>query len=149
MNKFLKTILPLLIVLAIASCKKDDIVISDTPEIEFVSVTPSTVVEYQDSLVFTIWYRDGDGDLGENGNAVDNLFLTDSRNNVTYKFRIPQLAPDDANITIEGNLNVTLQNTAVLNGSSSESFNYSIYVVDRAGNQSNTVTSSTVTVNAQ
>lgn len=151
MNKLFKIFVPAFVLLAITitSCKKDDPEISDVPEIEFVSVTPGTVVEYQDSLVFTISYRDGDGDLGQNGNNIDNLFLTDSRNNVSYKFRIPQLAPDDADITIEGNLNVTLQSTAVLNGSTSESFNYSIYVIDRAGNQSNTVTTSTVTVTAQ
>jgi len=132
-----------------SSCKKDSGEISVIPEIEFVSVTPSNMVEYQDSLVFTISYRDGDGDLGEDVTGAENLFLTDSRNDVTYKFRIPQLAPDNANIAIQGNLNVTLSSTAILDGSASQSFNYSIYVVDRAGNQSNTVTSSTVVVNAQ
>lgn len=136
-------------IILIASCKKEEVEISDVPEIEFVSVTPQNVIEYQDSLVFTISYRDGDGDLGENGNNIDNFFLTDSRNDVTYKFRIQQLAPDNANIPIQGDLNIVLQNTAVLNGQASESFTYSMYLKDRAGNQSNTVTSSTITVTAQ
>ena len=142
-------IIALMLVFAASSCKKDDVEISDVPEIEFVSVNPSTVVEYQDSLTFTISYRDGDGDLGENGVGVENLFLTDSRNDVTYTFRIKQLAPDGADIAIQGNLNVVLQSAAILDGSASQTFTYEIYVVDRAGNQSNTVTTSSVTVNAQ
>jgi hypothetical protein len=134
-----------LVSLALVSCKEEE-EISPIPEIEFVSVTPQSVHEYTDSLVFTISYRDGDGDLGENDPDAENFFLADSRNNVIYKFRIPQLAPDNANIIIDGNLNVTLANTAIIDGSTSQTFTYSIYVKDRAGNQSNTVTTSSVTV---
>lgn len=123
--------------------------ISEVPEISFESVVPNVAVAYQDSLYFTISYRDGNGDLGENNTDNNNLFIEDSRNQVVYGFRIPQLAPNDANIAIQGNLNVTLPNTAVINGGTSESVSYAIWVVDRAGNQSNRVNSSTVTVNAQ
>jgi hypothetical protein len=107
------------------------------------------VTEYQDSLYFTISYRDGDGDLGQNNTDDHNLFIQDSRNDVSYGFRIQQLAPDNAEISIQGNINVTLSNTAIINGGASESFSYTIWVVDRAGNASNKVSSSTVTVNAQ
>ncbi len=131
--------------LAVVSCKKTE-EIGPIPEIEFISVTPGNVQEYADSLVFTIKYRDGDGDLGENTSGAENFFLADSRNNVIYKFRIPQLAPDNSSIIIEGNLNVTLANTAIIDGSNSQTFTYSIYVKDRAGNQSNTVVTSPVTV---
>ncbi len=142
----MKNIYALLFVsLAIVSCKKAE-EIGPTPTIEFISVTPQNVHEYTDSLVFTIKYRDGDGDLGENNPDAENFFLADSRNNVIYKFRIPQLAPDNSSIIIEGNLNVTLANTAIIDGSSSQTFSYSIYVKDRAGNQSNTITTSMVTV---
>ena len=123
--------------------------ISEVPEISFISVAPNVVTEYQDSLVFTISYRDGNGDLGENNTDNDNLFVQDSRNQVTYGFRLQQLAPDNADIAIQGNLNVTLPNTAIINGGQSESVAYTIWLVDRAGNESNRVTSSTVTVNAQ
>ncbi len=123
--------------------------ISEVPEISFVSVVPNVVTEYQDSLVFTISYLDGDGDLGQNNTDNDNLYIQDSRNQVAYGFRIQQLAPDNANISIQGNLNVTLPNTAIVNGNASESVTYTIWVVDRAGNESNRVSSSTVTVNAQ
>ena len=134
---------------ALSSCEKDPGEISPIPEIEFVSVTPQNVHEYTDSLVFTISYRDGDGDLGENDPDAENFFLADSRNNVIYKFRIPQLSPDNSTIAIEGKVHATLANTAIIDGSASQTFAYSIYVKDRAGNQSNTVTSSQVTVTAQ
>lgn len=123
--------------------------ISEVPEIAFESVLPNVVTEYQDSLYFTISYRDGNGDLGENNTDNNNLFVQDSRNQVTYGFRIQQLAPENADIAIQGNLNVTLPNTAIINGGASESVSYTIWVVDRAGNESNRVNSSTVTVNGQ
>ena len=132
----------------LAACDKFT-AISEIPEISFESVVPNVVTEYQDSLYFTISYRDGDGDLGQNNTDENNLFVQDSRNGVTYGFRIRQLAPDNATIAIQGNLNVTLANTAIINGGTSESVNYTIWVVDRAGNESNRVNSSTVTVNAQ
>jgi hypothetical protein len=138
-------VLVFLVSVALVACKKAD-EIGPIPEIEFVSVTPGNIQEYADSLVFTIKYRDGDGDLGENTSDAENFFLADSRNNVIYKFRIPQLAPDNSSIIIEGNLNVTLANTAIIDGSASQTFTYSIYVKDRAGNQSNTVVTSPVTV---
>lgn len=123
--------------------------ISEVPEIAFESVIPNVVTEYQDSLYFTISYRDGNGDLGENNTDNNNLFIQDSRNQVTIGFRIQQLAPDNSDIAIQGNLNVTLPNAAIVNGGASESVSYTIWIVDRAGNESNRVSSSTVTVNAQ
>ncbi len=132
--------------LLLASCKKDESSISDVPAIEFVSATPASVVEFQDKLIFTISYTDGNGDLGENSSSVKNLFLTDSRNNVMYKYRISQLAPDGSSIAIKGTLSVELNNTGITDGSNSQTFTYSIYVVDRAGNQSNSVSTTPVTV---
>ncbi|HAP70468.1 MAG TPA: hypothetical protein DCR04_12230 [Flavobacteriales bacterium] len=123
--------------------------ISEVPEIAFESVVPNVVTEYQDSLYFTLSYRDGNGDLGQNNTDENNLFIQDSRNQVTYGFRIQQLAPDNSDIAIQGNLNVTLPNAAIINGGASESVSYTIWVVDRAGNESNRVNSSTVTVNAE
>ena len=131
----------------IFSCKKDAPVYTNTPAIEFVSVAPTTVTQYKDSITFTISYKDGDGDLGQNDPNVTNLFLTDNRINITYNFRIPQLAPDNANIIIKGNLSVVLKNTGITDGSASQTATYSIYVKDRAGNTSNTITTDAITVN--
>lgn len=131
----------------ISSCKKDDsLEISTTPAIEFVSITPSTATEYQDKITITISYKDGDGNLGENTADVKNLFLTDTRNNVTYQYRIPQLAPTGESVAIEGNLPIELPNTAIINGANSQTVSYTVYIKDRAGNVSNTVTTSAITI---
>lgn len=131
----------------VLSCKKKkEEPLSAVPVIEFVSITPSTAIEYQDKINITISYKDGDGDLGENSPDVKNLFLTDSRNNVTYQYRISQLAPSGQAIAIQGNLVVELKNTAITNGATSQSVSYSLYMKDRAGNVSNTVTTTAITI---
>ncbi len=131
----------------ISSCKKDEkIEISNTPVIEFTSITPATAIEYQDKITITISYKDGDGDLGENSPDVKNLFLTDTRNSVTYQYRISQLAPATGTFAIQGKLTVELKNTAITNGASSQAVSFTAYVKDRAGNQSNTITTSAITV---
>lgn len=132
--------------LTLLGCKKDDKGFSDTPSIEFLSITPSAVTEFEEEVVITIKYQDGNGDLGENDPDVKNLFVTDSRNNVEYSFRVQQLAPSDANIIIEGELDVKLTTLSVVGSGSSESATFSVYIIDRAGNKSNVITTSAVTV---
>jgi len=135
----------LIFLLIISSCKKDSDIYSTTPAINILSVSSTSIAE-GDPITFKISYTDGDGDLGENDPDATNLFLTDNRLNVTYNMRIRQLAPDNSDIIIKGNLDVVLNSTAITNGSTSQDVVYSMYVVDRAGHQSNTVTSSTITI---
>jgi hypothetical protein len=126
-------------------CHKDEAIDSSTPTIELVSVSASSVLE-GDPLTFRIKYTDGDGDLGENNADAKNLFLTDNRVNVTYEYRIPELAPSGASLIIRGNLDVKLNTTAITDGSTSQSVTYSVFVKDRAGNHSNTVTTDAITI---
>ena len=61
----MKKILTLVTGLALlSSCSSDEELISPTPAIEFVSLSSSSVTAFSEPLVFTISYRDGDGDLG-------------------------------------------------------------------------------------
>jgi hypothetical protein len=132
-----------------SSCKKEQ-AISTTPSIKFVSVAPNPAIKYQDTIKIVVSYTDGDGDLGVDSADAKNLFVTDSRNNVTSQFRIPQLAPDNANIIIEGNLDIILPPQGFIDDNdNSESVTYSIYVVDRAGHKSNTVQTTALTINKQ
>jgi hypothetical protein len=134
-----------IVALLLSQCKKDDPIASETPDIELESVSSMNVLE-GDPLTFRIKYTDGDGDLGENNPDVHNLFLTDNRVNVTYQYRVKELAPEGSSIIIRGHLDVELNSTAITNGSNSQSVTYSIYVVDRAGHQSNTVSTSSITI---
>ena len=131
--------------LLFSQCKKDDPIATEVPAIELESVSSTNVLE-GDPLTFRIKYTDGDGDLGENNPDVHNLFLTDNRVNVTYEYRVKELAPEGSSIIIRGHLDVELNSTAITNGSNSQSVTYSVYVVDRAGHQSNTVTSTSITI---
>jgi len=144
MKRIALCLLPILIL--ITGCAKDEPV-SPVPEISFVSATPQTVAAYSTPLVVTISYLDGDGDLGQNNTDANNLFMEDSRNGVIYGFRVRQLAPDDANIAITGNLNVEVPSVPIIGSGDSETFTYTIHVVDRAGNESNRVVTAPITVN--
>jgi hypothetical protein len=128
------------------SCKKDKAVATVTPQLKFISITPSTVTEYSNSITITFSYDDLDGDLGQNDANAVNLFVTDSRNGVTYNYRIPQLAPEGANIHIAGRLNTVIKNTAITDNSTSQSVSYSLYVKDRAGHTSNTINTNPIQV---
>ena len=131
----------------IPSCKKDS-GISVVPSITFDSISPNPAIKYQDSILIVISYVDGDGDLGIDSADVKNLFITDSRNGVVSQFRIPQLAPTGANIAIEGNLDIVLPPQLFTNDNdTTETATYSIYVVDRAGHKSNTVTTKPLVIN--
>lgn len=131
-----------------SGCKKDDDPFVDkAPSIELLSLTPQMVVEFEDSLVFNIKYRDNDGDLGENDPSVKNLFITDNRIGIVYDYRIQQLAPSGSAIAIEGTLQVVLNSVARTDTSlAQQSATFSVYVKDRAGNISNVVTSGTITI---
>jgi len=131
--------------LLFSQCKKDEPVATETPSIELESISSTNVLE-GDPLTFRIKYTDGDGDLGENNPDVHNLFLTDNRVNITYEYRVQELAPEGSSIIIRGHLDVKLNSTAITNGSNSQTVTYTIYVVDRAGHQSNTVTSAAITI---
>jgi hypothetical protein len=135
----------ILIVLLLFACKKDD-ALSVVPNIEFQSISPLTAQEYIDDIVITISYSDEDGDLGENFPDIDNLFVEDSRNGIIYHYRIPQLAPNGTEIAIEGNFNITINGSGITDSSTSQQVNYAIYLKDRAGNKSNTITTSNITI---
>lgn len=139
--------LPLIIgSLAFFSACKDNAEINPIPEIGFVSIAPIAANNF-DSVHIVISYQDGDGDLGENSPGVKNLFVTDSRNAVTYEFRVQELAPSGSNIAIRGNLNIYINSVSVIDTAvTSEQLSYSVYMVDRAGNQSNTITTDQITV---
>jgi hypothetical protein len=132
--------------LVVVSCKKDEIDFAAEPSIEFVSITPATATQYTDAVTITIRYEDGDGDLGENADGVKNCFVTDNRIGITYQYRIQQLAPDGASIPIAGNLEIDLGGQVITDSTSQQHVNFTLYVVDRAGHASNSVTTGDVVI---
>ena len=146
MNKinFLRFFTLLMLILSMQACKKDVEKWSDIPSITFESISPSAMQEYSEPVIIKIKYQDGDGDLGQNNTDISNTFVTDLRNQTVYSFRTRQLAPNDAKVSITGNLEIEIPTTWILNNSNQESVQYSVYLVDRAGHTSNTITTLSV-----
>ena len=138
--------------LIFASCKKSKSneplpAVSDVPSIELISVTPTTVHALQDSIVFTIRYTDGDGDLGFDSADSIVVYLTDKRFPLTIPFHVQPLSPLNTEITITGELPIVLSNTILQdNSSSSESAVFEIQIRDRANHYSNKLTTTAITV---
>lgn len=143
----MKYILPILLCLLIFSCNNGLEEISEVPEIELLSVSPTSVKAFEDDIVFEVKYTDGDGDLGSNNDQDRNVFIRDERLGITHEFRLKQLAPDGATIAITGTFNVTLPATIRVDSSgASESVEFVLYVIDQAGNTSNEVRSEPIVV---
>lgn len=121
--------------------------VSTTPSISLASVSPTTVRQFKDSIIFMVNYIDGDGDLGNADADSSSLFLTDARGNLTEGYYIQPLAPPGSNIAIKGTLKVKLDHTALLStGTASETTTYTIQMKDRAGHWSNKVSTGTISI---
>ena len=132
--------------LLFTGCKKDDSEFPVEPKIEIVSISPATPTQYLDPVIITIKYEDGDGDLGENNDVVKNCFVTDNRIGITYEYRIKQLGPTDASIPITGNVNIDIGGQVLTDSSSQQNVSFTVYVVDRAGHKSNSLTTTSITI---
>ncbi len=134
-----------------SSCKKDDTQpnepISVIPAIELTSVSPNSIHQFTDSLVFEIHYTDGDGDLGDYDADTLSLWITDNRFPLTEKFHIPPLTPQGSSLTTSGTLLVVLDHIILKDqNATSESATFTVKLKDRAGNWSNEVTSAPVNI---
>ncbi len=124
---------------------------NEIPEITFISFEPSTTVQAGSTLNIRIQYRDGDGDIGENIDGLENLFVQDARlPGIPYAFRVQQLAPDNSEVAIQGELKIALSNVPMVDLSNTqEETSFEIYLIDRAGNESNRITTPTINVVSQ
>jgi hypothetical protein len=136
-----------------SSCKKEPLgndplpPVSDTPSISLKTVIPTTVKQLDDPIEFTIMYTDGNGDLGFYEADSHSVYVTDNRFPLTATFQLQPLAPMGTDISIQGELVVTLDDIILEDTSStSEHATFTIKLRDRAGNWSNSVTSGIVTV---
>ncbi len=131
---------------------------SDIPEIEFVSFSKLALNQAplnSDTILLTISFTDGDGDIGfdENSPGV-NLIIIDNRTDQFYdRFRIPAIPEQGANNGVSGDIRMVLLNTccvfppvaSIPNCESPPNFpfndlSFRVFMVDRAGNKSNEIT---------
>ncbi|MCB0703759.1 MAG: hypothetical protein KDC34_00550 [Saprospiraceae bacterium] len=123
--------------------------ISNTPKIELLEVNQQSVVAYEDQLIFTIEYLDGDGDLGSLDPDKMNIELVDQRDPalLIFGYHLSPRAPEGSEISIQGTLDIILDNTILLDSdNSTENTTFKIRILDEAGNWSNEVESPVITI---
>ena len=142
-----RLILISLSIILLFSCKKDDETYSDVPAIEFISLTPSSTTEFSQGIKLIISYKDGDGDIGTEDPDEYTLLIHDSRLPAADEYHIQPLTPPSSKFQIEGELQINLAGLFVLGTGTSETTTFTIKMRDRAGNWSNELISSSITVN--
>ncbi len=138
-----KLIIPLVVLFWFSACKKEQ---SEIPEISNLTVTPTQVEEFTDSVTISFDYYDFNGDLGHSDPNVTSLSVKDSRLQFEDLYHVKPLAPEDANVPIQGRLTVRLNNLFILGNDSVEQLQFEVMIQDRAGNWSELVESDTITV---
>jgi hypothetical protein len=137
----------ILMVSLIGACKKDKLVYDEVPEINLISIEPTTVKQFQDTLVITIEYKDGDGDLGYEHPDSLSLSVLDARLNAPDFYFVKPLAPLGSTIAIQGELRFKLRSAFILGAGNQETTSYTVKLKDRKGNWSNEVVTPKVTIN--
>ena len=121
------------------------------PSIEFISIAPALVNETRgDSILITIGFEDGDGDLGSNDTTFQDLFYHIMRANAfdtLLGLRLPFIDTAGSSNAISGEIELIFDSFFLVQPPfSSDTIHYEIYVKDRAGHQSNTVVTDKIIV---
>lgn len=147
-NKSIHPILIIsLIIFAINSCKKEEVVVANpNPLLRLVSVSSKNLKQFKDSLIITIEYTDGDGDIGETNPDLNDLQIKDQRLSKPDYYFVKPLTPPNANIKVKGTIAVQIKNAFLLGTADSEITTFELRLKDRAGNWSNSVKTDVITI---
>ncbi|MBC7885856.1 MAG: hypothetical protein H7X99_10300, partial [Saprospiraceae bacterium] len=145
----------------LASCIKPP-AYSDIPSVEFRSFSKNTMnqgVFNEDSVTMILFFTDGDGDFGNDAQSNEkNIFIRDKRTNETFReYKAPQIPTQGANNGISGTISIRVYSTCCIFPEATGIFPcektddfpendlvLEVYLMDRAGNKSNTVTTSAI-----
>ena len=137
--------------LLLSGCIKDDN-FDTVPTIEFESfeLHYNNLSEI-DSATYSFSFKDGDGDIGSVDSVDFNCFLQYQEKNgdtITLfpsvedrKYSLPNLTPNAQDKNIEGVISLILKPAPINNVFTDSSYRYSCHLIDRAGNESNHITS--------
>lgn len=133
------------------------------PDLEYLDISPREVRAIADSIIIRVEFKDGDGDLGDASNLDNNLVVLDNRfrdtinepltlDQATLRYSLPNLTPDTKNPAIQGIITIEVIQTGVRRDSRGielpvDSTSFDIFVTDRLGNVSDTVTTETILIN--
>lgn len=134
----------LLVILIGTACKKEEPDLS--PVISFISITPGSLVQYSESVYISIGYSDLDGDLGFESIDQYALQIKDNRLANPDWYHVPPLAPVGSNVAISGDLTIKINSLFLLGNGTQELTSFTIKMQDRAGNWSEEISTSQVTI---
>ena len=138
---------------------------SDVPTLEFRSFSKLMMnqgVFEEDSVILTLYFTDGNGDFGNAGQDIEkNIFILDKRTNETFReYKAPFVPVEGAGNGISGTISIKIYSTCcifppvtgIFPCEKSDEFPFNdltldVFLKDRAGNQSNTVTTSVLKLN--
>lgn len=128
----------------------------DTPEINFLRISKSEIRQNVDTTDITFYFTDGDGDIGlSDDNPSTNVTLTDTRTGFQESFKIPFIPQQGVASGISGEITLTVLATCCLNSNpicqptpnaNPEEIIYTIQVRDEAGNDSNLIEVTPITL---
>lgn len=127
------------------------------PSIEFVGFSQDTVQQLVGGTEFAIAFTDGDGDLGTNEDGVVNLFIEDTRRGTMTSYQIPPIPQQGVGDGISGEIYIDYAQVCCIRQSNPpqscqnipntyQEVIFAIYVEDNAGNRSNVVETTPLTV---
>jgi hypothetical protein len=136
-------------ILAFGACKKEinpEVSLDREPKIKILSVAPTTIQEFDESVIVTLQYEDGDGNLGFEHPDSNALRVWDDRLQNPDFYFVPPLSPVGEEISIRGALEIRLNGTFIIGTGTEESTRFAISIKDRDGNWSNEVTTPIITI---
>jgi hypothetical protein len=104
------------------------------------------VVQFGDRVKVRFSYKDADGDLGHADPDVATLEVKEARLEVPDLYHVPPIAPEGAEVSVQGELEVELNALFLLGNGIEETTTYTLRIRDRAGNWSNSITTPTITI---
>ena len=146
-----------LTVVLINGCSKEE-TFPATPQITFKSLSVLNSSLQTDSVELIFSFVDGDGDLGTPATDILNrdifVKIFELRNGVfvepflpaPLEYKLPYLEPGGNNKSLKGDVKINVDYNV---GYPNDTIRYTVYIKDRAGHISNTITTSVVITGVQ
>jgi hypothetical protein len=130
------------------SCKYDDQYTGEPiPIISAVTLNQTAYKQFSDTVVITLKYKDGDGDLGFESADSLSVEVKDMRFEKPDYYHLRPIVSLDKKIAISGEIRIALKNLFLLSSGSQENTQFSIRIKDRAQHWSNRLTTKSIIIN--
>ena len=142
---------PILLLLLVSggytACTKKQSGFAREPHIEFQGLSPQVIRagSGEDTLFISFDFKDGDADLGNDAASGNyDIFMKDERDATEYTFFFPKISDEVRNPDkgMQGTCTFYLLGAFITlrpDHPERDTTSYSLYIKDRAGNQSNTI----------